>query len=246
VRRGALLVHGFTGSPFEMRLCGEALAARGLFVDGPELAGHSGMTGALAATGWPEWLATVEAAFDALRARCDRVGVVGMSLGGLLALELARRRGSQIAALAVLSAPLTLGRAALAFDRVLRRLPPWARRAALPKLAGSDISDPEMRRRNAIAQGRAGMPLGALHSLIELGARLRAPGALAEVRAPTLLMHSRQDHTVPFACLSEIAGRLGAPIVRTQALDRSFHVITLDVEREQVFRAVGDHLLEHL
>src|SRR5262245_27456874 len=102
-RAGVLLVHGFTGTPFEMRLVGEALARRGLQVLAPLLAGHAGTTEDLRKTGWRDWLASVEQGFDALRARTERVAVCGLSLGGLLTLELARRRGSQVAAIAVLS-----------------------------------------------------------------------------------------------------------------------------------------------
>jgi esterase/lipase len=67
------------------------------------------------------------------------------------------------------------------------------------------------------------------------------------VRSPVLLAHSRSDHTVPFACMEAIAKRLGTPRgqVRQLILERSHHVITLDVERELVFRAVTDHILEY-
>src|SRR5579871_2854406 len=109
-RRGLLVVHGFTGTPFEVRPCGEALNARGFTVVGPRLAGHGGSIGELSSTRWPDWYATVENAFDELRARCDAVALCGLSLGGLLTLELARRRREQVAAIAVLSVPLWLPR----------------------------------------------------------------------------------------------------------------------------------------
>ncbi|HZS36224.1 MAG TPA: alpha/beta fold hydrolase [Polyangia bacterium] len=244
---GALLVHGFTGSPFEMRLLGEHLAARGLAVEGPLLPGHRSTTAALAATGWRDWLAGVERAFEKLQSRAPRVAVCGLSLGGLLTLELARRRAStgEIRAIAVLSTALRLPRAAYVAESVLVRLP-FLMRAALPKLAGSDIADPEMKRRNTRAQGRAGMPLSSLHSLMDFGREL-AP-RLGEIRAPALVAHARRDHTIPFACMQPLVDGLGTPRaeLRTLVLERSFHVITLDVEREMVFNAVADHLLAHL
>ncbi len=246
--RGALLVHGFTGSPFEMRLLGEHLAARGFAVEGPLLPGHRATTAALAATGWRDWIVEVERAFDRLRARVSiktGVAVCGLSLGGLLTLELTRRRADQIHAVALLSTALELPRAAYVADAVLERVP-ILRRAALPKLAGSDIRDPEMKRRNTRAQGRAGMPLSSLHSLIEFGRLLRA--RLGEVRAPALIAHGRHDHTVPFSCMRVLADGLGTPRaqLRELVLERSFHVITLDVEREIVFNAVTEHLSSQL
>ncbi len=243
--RGILLVHGFTGSPFEMRLLGEALAARGFAVEGVKLAGHVGTTRDLARSTWHDWYRSASDALDRLQRRVaastqqphTRVGVAGLSMGGLLALELARQRGGDLAALCVMSAPLWLPPQAEAFARVTSRLP-LIRNAALPKLAGSDIRAPEMKRRNGRAQGRAGMPLPALASLVELGAYLR--DKLGDVKTPTLLMHSERDHTVPYVCMDAIAHRLGTSEYRKLTLRESYHVITLDIERETVFAAAAD------
>ncbi|HEY2743582.1 MAG TPA: alpha/beta fold hydrolase [Polyangia bacterium] len=237
--RGVLVVHGFTGSPFEMRLLGEDLARRGFAVDGVKLAGHASTTRALAATTWHDWYRSAEEAVTRLRVRVGgkRVAVVGLSMGGLLTLELARHHGDALACIGVLAAPLWLPPQAEKFARVTSRLP-IVRKLALPKLAGSDIRDPEMKRRNARAVPRAGMPLAALASLVELGAHLR--DRLGDVKTPTLIMHSERDHTVPFECMDAIANRLGTSEYRKIALRESFHVITLDLERDRVFAAVAE------
>jgi carboxylesterase len=238
--RGTLVVHGFTGTPFEVRLLGEALAARGFAVEGPKLSGHAGTTADLAASRWPDWVASAERALERLAERCQRVAVCGLSMGALVAMELARRHPRQVEALALLAPALWLPRRAERFDAVMASVP-FLAGLALPKLAGSDIRDREMRQKNGIAQGRAGMPLEALHSLVEFGHYLKP--RLHEVTQPTLLMHGKNDHTIPIACMEYVANALGTPRpwVYPVALERSFHVVTLDVDREQVFRAVGDH-----
>jgi carboxylesterase len=244
--RGVLLVHGFTGSPFEMRLLGEDLARRGFAVEGVRLAGHSGTTADLARSTWHDWYDSAATALERLR---DRVGsdapvaVAGLSMGGLITLELARLQSAKLAAICIMSAPLWLPRYAEAFARATARLP-LVRRAAMPKLAGSDIRDREMKRRNGIAQGRAGMPLMALLSLVELGAHLR--DKLGDVRTPTLLIHAERDHTVPFACMDAIAHRLGTSEYAKLVLHESYHVVTLDVERERVFLAVAEWLNRYI
>ncbi len=236
--RGVLVVHGFTGSPFEMRLLGEDLAHRGFAVEGVKLAGHADTTRALARSTWHDWYQSASEALDRLRDRVHgrRVAVVGLSMGGLLALELARLRGDALAAICVMSAPLWLPPEAVKFAQVTARLP-LVRNLALPKLAGSDIRDPEMKRRNRDAVPRAGMPLPALASLVELGAHLR--DKLGDVKTPTLLIHSERDHTVPFECMDAIANRLGTHEYKKIVLHESFHVITLDVERDRVFAEVA-------
>jgi carboxylesterase len=237
--RGVLLVHGFTGSQFEMRLLGEELARRGFAVDGVKLAGHASTTRALAATTWHDWYASLEEALTRLRLRIGgkRVAVVGLSMGGLLTLELARQHRDALACIGVMSAPLWLGHGADKLADAVRKRP-FIGRLALPKLAGSDIRDREMKRRNAEAVPKAGMPLGALASLVELGRHLR--DKLADVTTPTLLMHSESDHTVPYECMDAIANRLGTAEYRKVTLRESYHVITLDLERDRVFAAVAE------
>ena len=236
--RGVLVVHGFTGSPFEMRLLGEELARRGFAVEGVKLAGHAGTTRQLAQTTWHDWYRSASDALDRLRDRVGgkRVAVAGLSMGGLLTLELARLRAEALAAICVMSAPLWLPPQAEKFSHVMARLP-LVRALALPKLAGSDIRDPEMKRRNRDAVPRAGMPLPALASLVELGAHLR--DKLGDVKTPTLLIHSERDHTVPFECMDAIAHRLGTREYKKVVLRESFHVVTLDVERDRVFDEVA-------
>ena len=88
------------------------------------------------------------------------------------------------------------------------------------------------------------MPVRALQSLVDLGAHLR--DKLDDVRAPTLLVHSERDHTVPFACMDAIAHRLTHAPYAKLVLHESFHVVTLDVERERVFTAVADWFNRYL
>jgi carboxylesterase len=243
--RGVLLVHGFTGSPFEMRLLGEELARRGFAVEGPLLAGHGARTRDMRRAGWHDWMRTAGEALDRLRARVNNrpVAIAGLSMGALITLELARTRRDEIACIACLSPAFWLRPEAEAFSQFVARIP-FLRYMALPKLAGSDIRDPEMRKRNGIAQGRAAMPLPSLASLIAFQQHLR--DKLGEVRAPVLLMHSENDHTVPIACMDAVAHRLVNAPVRTVRLSEPYHVITLDVGKEQVFAAVAEHCETHL
>ena len=58
--RGVLLVHGFSGSPFELHLVAERLHQQGLHVALPLLAGHHQNLRALGESRWPDWLASAE------------------------------------------------------------------------------------------------------------------------------------------------------------------------------------------
>src|SRR5437868_12714810 len=107
---GALCLHGITGTPFEIRPVAEALGRAGYAVEGPMLAGHGGSLRDLAATRWPDWLRSAEQAMDSLAQRTGGrpITLVGFSMGGLLALKLARLYPERIGALVVMAAPLRL------------------------------------------------------------------------------------------------------------------------------------------
>src|SRR5436305_8863266 len=87
--RGCLLIHGFAGTPPEMRGLGEYLAAAGYDVMGPLLAGHGLTPEAMAQTRWTVWARSAQDALTALGRDCREVFVAGQSLGGTLALHLA-------------------------------------------------------------------------------------------------------------------------------------------------------------
>src|SRR2546428_5424992 len=84
---GCLLVHGFTGTPEEMRPLGEALAAHGFPVLGVRLAGHATTVDDLARTRWADWFGSVEYGAARLRRQADRIAIARLSVGAPLAIH---------------------------------------------------------------------------------------------------------------------------------------------------------------
>ena len=238
-RGGVLCLHGLTGTPFEVRPLAEALGAAGYAVDAPLLAGHGATLRDLAATHWSDWLASAEGALDDLYRRMGSrpIYLAGFSMGGLLALRLARQFPERIAAQVIMSAPLRMRPAQTRGVRALALLPIDFRSypfVCIPKIKGSDISDPDMREANPALPA---FPISAVTSLFDLMNQVRAD--LPNVRTPTLVIHGRHDHTVPMEDSLELTGSLGSDVIERLWLERSFHVVTLDVERSTVSNAVA-------
>src|SRR6516162_7964374 len=82
VKMGALLVHGLTGMPNEMRPIERVLAELGCQVSVPMLAGHGAGQKELLATGWKDWLESCREALAELSRSCDAIVVGGLSMGG--------------------------------------------------------------------------------------------------------------------------------------------------------------------
>jgi carboxylesterase len=225
-----LCLHGLTGTPYEVRPLGEAIAASGLRAVGPLLPGHGGAPEALARVGHSEWIDAVDVAHRALAERHERVLVVGLSLGGLLALWLAAR--ADVAALVVIATPLHL-------RTRLARLVPLARRvwSTVPKRRGSDIRDAIARERHP---SMAALPMASVHHLILLQRRVRA--GLARVRAPILVAHGLLDTSVDPADARQIAGEVSSPERELLFLPNSGHVVPVDHDGAELARATVDFL----
>lgn len=86
-----LLVHGFTGTPKEMRWMGEYLNQNGYTCLGIRLAGHATDPEDMIRSNWTDWVASVEDGFSLLRDSSDAVFLVGLSMGGVLSLLMSTR-----------------------------------------------------------------------------------------------------------------------------------------------------------
>src|SRR5512134_2125759 len=81
-----LLIHGFTGTPKEMRWIGEYLHKQGYTCLGVRLAGHATQPEAMIRSRWTDWVASVEDGYHLLCGMSDNIFLVGLSMGGILSL----------------------------------------------------------------------------------------------------------------------------------------------------------------
>ncbi|MBY0277032.1 alpha/beta fold hydrolase [Candidatus Binatia bacterium] len=224
-----LLVHGFTGTPHEMEPLAEPLAAAGFGVLGLRLPGH-GVPEPGEPNEWDAWEQAVLAGFaelEALRPGAPRA-VVGLSMGALLALELGRRSGDAVRSIVTLSPAVTLPPAVrAALWLAARTLGARGRQRLLPK-GQSDIADAAVR---AVHPKSPPFPIAAALSFNAL--RLAVRARVGAVVQPQLIIHSQRDRTCPVAGAHWLARHTGAHEVELVILEKSGHVIPVDVERAQ-------------
>jgi carboxylesterase len=238
-----LCLHGFTGTPFEVKPVAHALEQAGFVTAVPLLAGHGGDTAALGRSSWTEWVAGANEALQHLRRITGRkVAIVGGSMGALIAMRLACASPDTVTALVLMAPPLRLRLLEECGIRLLARLSrPLGLRltAALPKVGGADVRDPAMRGR---VPSLPEYPIEALTSLASLMAVATADAG--SISTPTLIVHGRHDRTVPLAVSDELASRLGSPVCRRLTLDRSGHLVALDYDRELLAETIVAFLRE--
>jgi carboxylesterase len=219
-----LLVHGFTGSPWDLRPLGEALAQRGLRVSCPRLPGHGTTPRAMSSVGARDWEAAVEGALHALARPGGRTFVAGLSMGALLAVLLAARSPERVQGLALIAPALRFRGPKMFALKRLSRYPllewvrPWIEKN------GTDIESPEALAEAPILPAWPSARLNDMWALQDA-----AWAALPRVRCPVLVVVAAQDHVVDPGGGKLLVQRLTqAPSVRFIHIQDGFHIIPRD------------------
>ncbi len=219
---GVLVLHGFTGSPQSLRPLAVRFAEDGHSVELPLLPGHGTKIEDIVPTRFDDWYQAADAAYVDLAGRCERVVVVGLSMGGTLATILALEH--EPAGLIAINPQVAPPPEAVV--EVVRGLVEEGV-ATIPAIGG-DIA-----KENVEELAYAATPVAALMSFIERCETL--VDQLDAITCPVLLFTSTQDHVVDPVSSDVLAAGVRGPVERI-TLDRSYHVATLDYDA---------HLIEH-
>lgn len=230
---GVLLLHGFTSTPQSVCHLGHALhAGSGATISVPRLAGHGTTPEDLARTGQLDWLVSVETALDVLGARCDRVVMAGLSLGGTLALNVAARLPDRVQGVVTIN-----GSTGIYPPQVVQPLYRKDTTAFVDGI-GSDIRHPG---RAELCYDR--IPTATLRERFLL---THATGALLPlIRQPILVIQSRIDHVVDPSNALRIVGGVGSDDIALCWLADSYHVATLDHDRDRIADRMIRFLRDH-
>lgn len=251
-RTGVLLLHGLTGMPSEMRPLERSLTALGCRVHVPLLPGHGATHRELLATTWRDWLAAARQAADDLAARCDSVVVGGLSMGALLA-ALVAADDPRVRGVAMLSPTLRFDGSSIPWTNRLLPLAhviPFAGRLFYwTEKPPYGLRDARLRRIiqravEAADSGRSteyGLFRTYVGSILELNRLVREVRRRAgAVRCEALVIHSREDTVTTPRNAEEMLAIVGGTAKSIHWLKGCDHVVTLDLKKKEVARAVGD------
>ncbi|OWU84227.1 hypothetical protein ATO6_14410 [Oceanicola sp. 22II-s10i] len=229
-----LVLHGFTGSTQSMRHLGQSLnEAFGFHVLGPCLAGHGTSPDEMEKTGYLDWMASADVAFQQLAARGDPVFVTGLSMGGMLTLGLAEAYAGTIAGAIPINAIAGENDGGLA-ELILAPDAPQR----IPGI-GSDI-----KAEGVEELAYAEVPVSCLREVYL--AQAAVGDRLARITCPLMIFQSREDHVVHPMNAHRVMRKVGSSDIRLQWLDDSYHVATLDNDKDLIVRKTGVFIEEIL
>jgi len=237
----ALLFSGLAGSPLEVRFVGRLLHRAGFSVFMPALRGYSmGYSG----SEWPLWLTKAEDLYVRLCSQYKTVSVAGLSAGATLALALAVRQPA-LQALALWSVTLHHDGWAIPWYHWLFKPGHylglgkyWAYRERTPFGLKNErwrarVAE-AMRSHKVSVAGPAEIPAEFLFQFTQL-ARYTERN-LKKIRSDTLILHAADDETASPRNADAVFTGIGSAHKRKILLGDSYHMITMDNERELVAR----------
>lgn len=232
---GCYLIHGFTGSTYELQGLAEFLAGHGFRVTARLLTGHGSSVAECNLVRATDWLQETEFHFTEFSLECERTFVIGLSMGAGLALHLAIL--FPVAGVVAMSTALTLP----------SNFVPWYFPLVVPfcESVPKQHIYPQPGESNTLQfYGYDVWPLKGLKAMLKLNRYIRRE--LNRVTGPAMIMHSRADITAPFENAALVFNTISSEDKVLVSYDHSSHVLPDDSEKEQVWSAILDFINTHM
>jgi carboxylesterase len=223
---GILLIHGFTATTAEVRPLAEILHQAGYTTAGPLLPGHGTHPDDLNRATWRMWMEKVKQAYQHLAGNCQRVFVVGESMGSLLSLELARQH-PEIAGL-------------LLFTPVIKINNPWSPWLSHVLWPFVKYLEKKGKKDDLPWKGYTVNPVKGVAELHKLQKRIQK--GLKDITQPIIVFTGEHDRTIAPDSAQIILDKVNSQIKQHFHMDDSGHCIILDHEIDQV----AEHSLDFL
>lgn len=231
---GCLLIHGFTSNRDSLEAIIPELDKRSISWQYPILTGHGTKPQDLEHATWEIWQQDVETAFKKLLNKCEKVIIIGLSMGSLLALELAAKYQVQVSGLILLSPALHF---TLSITKYTPELSKYIKR--FPEINLLRFSDPRIALKHKHYYWFPSAPF--LHYWQRTQ---NFDAVLKNVSQPTLIIHSKKDKIAAASGAEYIYKTISSPDKKIIWLKKSGHELLLDVEAKTTLKQI--FLFQHL
>lgn len=225
---GVLLLHGFLGNPSEMKYIGAKIYQAGYSISIPRYPGHGTSIHEMTGTYGRDWYMAAREAYLELAAHCERITIVGHSMGGIFAALIASEFSPE--KICLISVPVKIKGWTIYLSPcigLIKKIIPISDEK-------HGINRPETRAAHVSYSEQIPVKQAwELHKLIK-----RAMKILPEVTAPVLIMQSAGDDVIPEDSADYIYSRIGSVKKEKILFNKSNHVISVDYDRDAAAEAI--------
>ncbi len=232
-----LIAHGFTGSPYELQALAEFLRNKGIFVSLPTLPGHGTTPDDLREHGPEDWMAALQESYRELKRKHKNIGIIGLSVGGSLALKLASEVSSS--SVVVIDAPVRLN-----FHTAIKiALPIWR------VLTGPDLIKPE---HGLFANEQIPgyeqrcydqIPIAIFQDMMRFLECEMNSSTFKQITAPTLIIQASGDKIVSPNSAQQIFDNLGSNKKKQIDWQDRFHLIVQGEHKQELYQLIADWII---
>lgn len=240
-----LLLHGLQSSPAELQPIAKRLHQAGYTVHVPHITGYAYTQGETprSVTHWQDWHAHALAEFRTLKQKYRTVSVGGLCIGATLSLSIAAELGEEVSALTLLATTLWYDGWSIPWYRFLRyagyyspfryiysyreREPYGLKNKQLRKWIAREMSH-----KDSTIVGASKLNLPAVQEAERMIASVKK--SMHRVTAPAIIIHAQEDDVASPRNARYVAAHIGSKSVKSVMLQNSYHMITVDNDREQV------------
>lgn len=221
---GILICHGFNGTPQSMRYLAEGFAQYGYTVYAPRLKGHGTTILEMEKAAYQDWISNLHEALLLLKQSCKHIFVIGQSMGGALAIDLATKE--TVDGILTINAALSVPE----YESFAQKLEPRFIAEGKP-----DIKDAK-----ATEITYEQVPLKAIFQLVDLMKVVKQ--GLPKVTCPIKIFVSPEDHVVPAHCSYDIFDSVNSTEKELVSLEHSYHVASLDYDKDKIIKLTIDFI----
>ncbi|OLS30062.1 MAG: Thermostable monoacylglycerol lipase [Candidatus Heimdallarchaeota archaeon AB_125] len=224
-----LLIHGFTGTHYEMNPLAEFLEKQGFSVDNITLPGHETSIDDLNKTNWTEWIDFAQTKLDKMKKKYENVYVCGLSMGGALTLLLGSRN-RDLAGIIPLAA--------------VYKVPDWRMYLIIgipflgliyPKHKNEETGWEDL---EALSTHKSYgyYPIRAIKQIYKLLREVKK--SIHRIEVPILVVNSKNDPGIPLSFAEDIMKTVNSTDKTLVIINQGGHVIPKDAGRHQLFEEI--------
>jgi carboxylesterase len=233
-KEGILFIHGFAGAPALYRIIGRRMNEKGYTVSSILLPGHGTRPEDLVKVTPADWIKASKDGAEELLKKCNRIHIVGLSLGGALATIIAGIYGGddRIASVCLLSAAYAFNNPAfykLEFDKPYNTFP-----MIVDKKGDAELEE--------ISYGYPYMPFGGIKHLIEMFDEVK--DYPERITAPTLMLWTAADPVASPEAIDEVSRRIKT-VAEKHCYEKSEHNLLIGCDRQDVNNRVEKFVIAH-
>ncbi|MGB9832734.1 MAG: alpha/beta hydrolase [Caldisericum sp.] len=229
---GVLVLQGFTGTVGSIIYLAKYLANIGYHVEAPRLSGHATKWEDLNKVKYTDWINDVESAYKKLQDRTKNIFVAGLSMGGALTLYMLENHTE-------VKGGILINHVVIVNDPKVKLLPILSLFIKSMPAIGSDIKDPNVKEP---AYDRT--PTRGAYEMIKLLNVIQKN--LSKVKQPLLILKSKEDHVVPLENVDYTLKNVSSKDVKVIYLENSYHVATMDYDKDLINNYTKEFIETHL